>query len=316
MAGSPIKRARREAAARSKGRFTAADRERILKRAGEIGAAAAAAEAGCSTATLRTWRRRGVEASPAVVAESAGVGGSRTETLRMRANRAREAQDRAENRADAMIASGQAAESRNCTVTAAAFGQSAGELEAAAAAAELHEVKLSEAEAHAVLELIGHVLGELELGVPDAYLAAVLRAGDGPVAAEIVEQARSAVLARIRSRLRSEVEAELAAQRFVARHAPVEGDADDGGASGAAVSPVDGESADGEDIAWEDVRPELRRRFSARPHQAVQAEVEARREESEQGARAGRRAARVSRFDGIAGPTANRRSRAGRLRWQ
>ncbi len=64
MAGSPLKRERREVAAatqraktRAK-RFDRVARETALRRAEEIGSSAAAAEIGVSPATLRTWRRR------------------------------------------------------------------------------------------------------------------------------------------------------------------------------------------------------------------------------------------------------------------
>lgn len=62
MPGSPKKRAKREAATRTAvnrcNRRSVAERQDALRRAGEVGTVAAAAEVGVSPSTLRSWRKR------------------------------------------------------------------------------------------------------------------------------------------------------------------------------------------------------------------------------------------------------------------
>lgn len=228
MAGRPRTRAKREAQARVKKRFDPVARDAVLKRAEEVGTAAAAAEAGVPSATVRTWRKRRADAPvPAVVSvpgEPVGdvegvVSGSRTERLRARAEKARQAQHRAEDRADAMIGQGQAAESRNATVTGAAFAERAVELEAAADAAELHEAALSEAEGALLLGVLDRVFAAIDVAVPQEVVSAALV---GEVPSEVAGVARE----EVRRRLRAGVEAEIEQKRFVSRHSPPEPDVD------------------------------------------------------------------------------------------
>lgn len=66
MAGKPVRRAREEAEGRGKRRGNPRDvatRRRAVKRADEVGSAAAAKEFGVSPATIRSWRARLADAS-------------------------------------------------------------------------------------------------------------------------------------------------------------------------------------------------------------------------------------------------------------
>jgi hypothetical protein len=211
--GRPVRKARLEAErGRGKRRFDAVAREAILKRAEEVGPAVAAREANVAVGTLRTWRKRLAESSSASVVgvsvevDSDGVGLSRAVRLRARAARAREAEHRAVDRADSMIASGQAAESRNAMVSATGFADRARDLEEAAAAAELHEVALSEAAGKLVVDLVGRAFELVGLPVPTVLMGVLLAGGEPDVG--VVEQA----CAEVRRLIAGEVRVELAAE--------------------------------------------------------------------------------------------------------
>jgi hypothetical protein len=214
MAGRP-ERKRREAEARSRGRFTSADRERVLQRAQEVGTSQAAQEVGISAATIRTWRKRAADGRVAVSVESERLGGpvagSGPDSLRDRAARARGAQARAMDQADAMVGSGRAAESRNAVVSATAFGQQAAELEAAAHEQEKHAVELDELAGRLVINVLERVHTALDLTVPREVLEVALV---GEIPTELAADARR----QVRARMRASVEAQVAADRFVSRH--------------------------------------------------------------------------------------------------
>ena len=255
MAGRPKTRARRAQEARGKKRFDGVAREAVLKRAEEVGTAAAAAEVGVPPATVRTWRKRRADAPvPAGVSlpdESVGgaegvVSGSRVERLRARAEKARAAQHRAEDRADAMIGTGQAAEARNAMVSATGFAERAAEMEAGARAEELGEVELAQAEGELLLEMIDTVFVVIGVELPREVVAHVL-AGE-VVPAEVAEAAREGVWRRLRSSVEAEIE-----QKFVSRHSPPEPEVDpereeseppDAGSPPAVLEEVANEEAD------------------------------------------------------------------------
>src|SRR5438874_774903 len=120
MAGRPKRRAREaEAHARSAKRFDRVSREAVLKRAQEVGAAAAAREAGVAVGTLRTWRKRMKEAPDPNESEAhAPAPRTRAERLRAAAEKARAASSRAMVLAYALLARGLASEARYASVVA------------------------------------------------------------------------------------------------------------------------------------------------------------------------------------------------------
>jgi len=169
MAGSPVRRARREAEARERaaaaGRAKRVDprlRWRALKRASETSDRQAASEFGIKQATLRTWRRRAKDEPPppepvAVVQED------RPEVLRREADRARQAAARAYDSADRLLGKGLAGESRNATATAASFDERAAKLEDLARVEEAHRIAITQAEGELLARLVRTVFTSVEL---------------------------------------------------------------------------------------------------------------------------------------------------------
>jgi hypothetical protein len=230
MAGRPRTRERRERERRSGRRFDDAARRSILKRAEEIGPAAAAGEAEVSPGTLRTWRRRLAERVPTPVPVAEVDGLSRADRLRLKADRARSTQQAAEDRADQQIGNGQSAEARNSSVVAAQRAERAAEYEAAARAEELHEVALAKAAGEEIVGAFEKVFSIVGLKVPGEVAALVLR-GE-PVPAEVAVRAREQAVRERHPRVEDASVDGVGADR--------DGDGGrDGGADPVPVEPVD-----------------------------------------------------------------------------
>jgi transposase-like protein len=221
MAGRPRTKARREAETRSGTRFDRPARVAILKRSDEIGAAAAAKEAGVAVGTLRTWRKRlAEEPSPSPplsttpATDDAGEPQSRAEQLRAAADKARDASSRALDQADSMLQRGLASEARNAAVVSGTHADRASQLESAAREEEAHQVALTEARGRLVLEVIERGYGDLRLLMPRTFLQALLRGWPEAVDAEIVLHASEEVRRPIRAEIRAALIAELEAERL------------------------------------------------------------------------------------------------------
>lgn len=223
MAGRPKTRARREAQARVKTRFDRVAREAILQRADAIGAKAAAAEAGVSMSTLRTWRRRAKAAAP-IAKGTPPEDATSVDGLRRAAEKARASSARALETADSLLARGLASEGRNASVVASVFGDRARELEAAAQAAEAHAVALVQGRGEQVAEMVKAMFAAVDLAVPPEVARAVLR-GDG-VTPEIASAAREQVRAKFRAEVRAEILAEIEAGRLAQLALPAGEDED------------------------------------------------------------------------------------------
>lgn len=310
MAGKPRARRRQEEAARAARAVTprakpvtAGTRAKVLARAEEVGAAAAGAELSppVSAATVRKWRQRAKDtpaiaeplpasdtaAAPTVPAEDA----SRAEQLRAEEQRDLLTSRQARDQADVLLGKGMTREAGDALRTADGFATRARTLGDAARAEELHESALAEATGEAVLELIARAFEDLALPVPRDFLQALLRGWPAPVAGDVVDHARQLVEGPVRARLRSSIEAEVAAQRFEARHAPAESDEPPEQEQRAAGAAGDGDDETPAKLGMSDVRDSLRRTYAAAPHQAIVAEQN-QRERERQAARPGARRSR------------------------
>jgi hypothetical protein len=207
MAGTPIKRARREqreAYARGNRRFDAVARQAILERADEIGASAAAREVGISPGTIRTWRKRRADSKPVPVpdVQPDDLPATPAGRLRAQAERARAASSRALDQSDSMLRRGLASEARNAATVAGINADRAQELEAAAREQEKHEQRLTDARAEQVVELIQQMFTAIDLSLPHDLAGAVLRGEE--VTPEQREQARAQVHRQVRAELLAE----------------------------------------------------------------------------------------------------------------
>jgi hypothetical protein len=214
MAGRPRTRARREAAERAAAEGDARRRTRVpaaaIQRTREVGAAQAGREFGVKASSLRSALSRGKD-EPTPLAPDHLANGDRAAWLHQRADMARQAQQRAEDRADVMVNHGQAAEARNASVVASASGDRARALEDAARAQELHQARITEEQGHAIYATVEALLAALGLPFERSsrrVLAALLRRaaeGHAPSLDAVepyVQQARDEVRERIRAELR------------------------------------------------------------------------------------------------------------------
>jgi hypothetical protein len=157
-----------------------------------------------------------------------------------------------------------ASEARNASVAVGVFADRARELEAAAQAAELHAVSLSEAQGRAVLDLVERAFGIVDLPIPREALRGLLRGDE--ISEDVAAVARAEVRRLIASEVRREMQAELDAQQR-ALPAPE------------SESEADGEVVDGEvlDIdvpepvvdqlpSWESLPDDWKRRFGLHRH--------------------------------------------------
>lgn len=269
MAGRPEakRRREREAAAAARRPVDPALKREALQLAEEHGPAEAAKRTGLRAATIRTWRARdAARARPRASTSSSAPSATpptdddaappttRAQTLRARAEKAREAQWRAEDRADKQIGKGQSAESRNAMVSANSFAERAAALDADADAAELHEVALSQTQGRLVLELLGAVFDDVALPRPDALLRARLAGWPADPDASVVEEARELLRRPIAAEERARVLGEVRAARAARRALPggeaeqdAEGEDDEdvdaeAGEEGGDPAPVDDEA--------------------------------------------------------------------------
>jgi hypothetical protein len=104
-----------------------------------------------------------------------------------------------------------ASEARNASVAVGVFADRARELEAAAQAAELHAVSLSEAQGRAVLDLVERAFGIVDLPIPREALRGLLRGDE--ISEDVAAVARAEVRRLIASEVRREMQAELDAQQ-------------------------------------------------------------------------------------------------------
>jgi len=261
MAGRPRTRAKREAvASRGRKRFDSVARAAILKRAEVVGAGVAAAEAGISAATLRTWRKRLADAPERELSslpqEAGGESeGSRAERLRAEAEKARRSSARALDQADSLLTRGLASDARNASVAVGVFAERARELEEAARAEELHAVALGEAMGKLVIAAIERGFEGLGLPVPQTFVAELLRGWPAAVDEGIVDVARGDVRRAIAAEVRGELAAEAQAVRAVQRALPAGGEGD-GGEDGDAGDVV-GEVVLDVEMVEEEPEPEL-----------------------------------------------------------
>jgi hypothetical protein len=225
MAGRPQRKARlaREAAAASRRPVKPELKREALRLAEEHGPAEASSRTGVPASTIRMWRTRDKGARPAATQQSEAEARevppsptARAENLRWKADRAREAQQRAEDRADRMLARGRASEARNASVVAAQRGDRARQLEDDARAEEAHRVALNEAQAELLAGVVRATFEAIELPVagPMGELGADLlgQAGQGKSLAPpepLAANAREIVRAAFRDRLRREIRAEV-----------------------------------------------------------------------------------------------------------
>lgn len=270
MPGRPRTKARRDREIRSGKRYDRAAKAAILKRADEVGAAAVAREAGVAVGTLRTWRKRLSEEPIASLPEEFTVEsevappGTRAERLRARAEKTRRAQFRAEDRADALIGTSQAAESRNAMVSANGFAERASELEAAARSEELHEQQLSQSIGEMVVDLIERAFIAVDLLAPRDLLECLLR-GEEPNG-EVVNQAREHVRRGSRGEVRADVLAEFEAERLALPAPEVEPE-----------EVVDAEivATEAEGLSFTDLPPEVQQKYRLQPQLAVREHLNA-----------------------------------------
>lgn len=227
MPGQQFTKARKQREARAAAKRPVKPEVKLeaLQLAEEHGPAEASRRTGVRAATIRTWQARAAQAgkprvaSSALVSASAGaVEGedgalpvSRAAALWARAERAAQAQARAEDRADKQIAKNQSAEARNSMVASNSFADRAVQLEAAAREAELHEVALSEAMGGLVLDLVAAVFADVALPQPEALLRARLATWPAEPDAEIVHAAREQVRRKIVAEMAAEEQRALPA---------------------------------------------------------------------------------------------------------
>jgi hypothetical protein len=221
MPGQQRTKARKEREARAAAKRPVKPEVKLeaLQLAEEHGPAEASRRTGVRAATIRTWQARAAQAGKPRVASSAPVSASAgavegedgalpvsgAAALWARAERAAQAQARAEDRADKQIAKNQSAEARNSMVASNSFADRAVQLEAAAREAELHEVALSEAMGGLVLDLVAAVFADVALPQPEALLRARLSGWPAEPDAGVVEEAREQVRRKIVLEVREEM---------------------------------------------------------------------------------------------------------------
>jgi hypothetical protein len=283
MTGRPVTKARREreAAAASRRPVKPEVKREALQLAEEVGPAEAARRTGQKASTIRMWKTRAAQAAKPRAKATPQAGSSagestsesvspttRAEKLRARAEKAREAEFRAEDRADAQIGKNQSAEARNSMVSANSFSERAAELEESARLQELHEVALSEAQGRLVLDLVGSVFDDVSLPRPDGLLQARLQAWPGDPNPELVAQARDEVRRVIAQEVRAEL-AEAETERLARPGLPAgETESDD-------VAPdeeiIDAEvveeppPGDDDSVSWADLPEEWKSRYNLQP---------------------------------------------------
>jgi hypothetical protein len=179
MAGSPQKRARREAAARAEGRgkqraktIDVATREAVVSRAAIIGTAAAAEEFGVKPATVRSWRRRMKSAretvTPLPIKNSAApkiIEGDPIAQMRATAAHARRLAAECAEQSGPLMRAGQAVKVRELSAAAKMWAATAASLEQAIAVAEGSNVRLDESRAQVMADVIRTFCAEA-IGVP------------------------------------------------------------------------------------------------------------------------------------------------------
>jgi hypothetical protein len=236
MAGRPVKRQRereaslaaQQAAGRARPRAKNADvatRRTTVERAAKIGDAAAAAEVGVSSATVRSWRRRlkAEAANPAAVTtqsvdmSSAPVDGDAIAQMRNTAGLARDLAEEAARQSQQAMRVGDAIKVRELSASAKMWAATAASLEQAGAVAASAEIRLTEAQAHLMAALVKNY--HAAVGVPMTpgsrkVLRALLEAGvDGAdLNSPDVEQAAREIRTHFRQALAAEVAAEIAAE--------------------------------------------------------------------------------------------------------
>jgi transposase-like protein len=239
VAGSPKRRARREAASRvvapgvRAGVTDPASRAAAVDRAGRVGAGVVAAELGVSPATIRSWRRRLKEAggvpvlapgkAPVVPAPPAvRVEGGAVAQLEETAAQARQIVADAAARTRQLTALGHDVGARESAATAKLWSGTLRDVEAALATALASGARLSDARVEQIAELIRECMGGLELpmgvAVRGLWRELLTTAGEGKeVLGERMKGAAAAraevwgpVRERVREELRLEVREEVA----------------------------------------------------------------------------------------------------------
>jgi hypothetical protein len=282
MAGTPIRRARREqreARERGNRRFDDLAREAVLERAEEVGPTVAAREVGISPGTIRTWRKRRADTKPVPipVAQPDDLPTTPAVRLRAQAERARAASSRALDQSDSMLRRGLATEARNASVVAGVNADRAQELERTAREQEKHEQRLTDQRAEQVVELIRAMFTAIDLNLPHDLARAVLRGEE--VTPELRDQARAQVDRQVRAELRVEVRAELEAQRPALPTEEVES------------NPTEAEPNPTEDLAlsFDQLPPEWQHRYALNRGLGVhEYTLAAKREERQQAEHGGR----------------------------
>jgi hypothetical protein len=247
VAGTPVKRERREraeaerAAGRVRPRAKTVDpatRAAAVTRAEQIGTAAAAEEFGVQQATIRSWRRRS-RSEPVSDAQASGVSGAMAVPLPVAGGG-----DIEEMRATAALARRLSAEAAEQSVIAMRAGRSAAVRELAAAGKLWSATSASLAQAIAVAEASSRRLAEgdarLLVAVVEGYHAAIgvpLTPTGRKVLRYLIEHAGDAELSagpdakwaarEVRTYFRQAIEVELAAEtarQARERDAPADGD--------------------------------------------------------------------------------------------
>jgi transposase len=235
MAGRPLKRQRereatlaaQQAAGRARPRAKNQDpatRQATVERAAKIGDAAAAAEVGVSSATVRSWRRRqkAEATNPAATTPSSvdmpqtSVDGDAVAQMRSTAGLARDLAEEAARQSQGAMRAGEAVKVRELSASAKMWAATATSLEQASAVAASAEIRLTEAQGRLIVALIKDY--HAAIGVPltpsaRTVLRHLLEQGERGSETPPPDAERAAE--EIRGHFRQTLAAELAAEAVV-----------------------------------------------------------------------------------------------------